>query len=683
MPQGDNGNADGGVGRRRFLQSTGAASVAVGVAGCGGEDATPTEGEDTDTPTPTETPTPPEGSDITEGGTFTYGLAHKPDTANRTQASSVYSAVALNLIYEGPVASDPETYEPRPWIYTDWEIEETYTDDDDRDVLVARWNMRGDMEFGDGEPVTKEDILFSYNYIVNNEIGQYSGLLGSVLKNDDGSPMVSQADSGDWDFRGEFYQSYAWEFTTIGALDILPKHIWEGKDPEQYDPMADDAVVGTGPGKLTKFDPDTSMQVEIVNDTYRETVNQQDWVEENDMLLAGGPFVDEFNFKVYGSDSAMTNAFLEGEVDTHYGSLAQSRVSEVEDEEGLGTIEAFGSGFNYFGFQLRRPPLDDACFRQALNFCWDNFFWVNTLQAGSVLDGDYPQSPGYTAGRPELYHDDAEMLEAPETELYNFRQAQEGVVDVEGIRNFLEAGQVADGSGGTYAGQDYPGTLFDDVSADQSEAKYSYSFGEVVSDVFESGETDQEIRVDGQTIPEMMDGDELVIITDPPSEKPRQIKAVRDWASKMRQVGIPIRTETLSFNTIVNRTAYTQDFDINELGWGGTSAYGASNYFFFHSRWATDGDENYDYNSTGYGDVETGADELLEDAYTTLDTEEAAKKFAKSMEKVYLDSPYRVWNYGKDQWPVNTSDWKGYVKGLVDPAYASWTTEANNVNKKE
>jgi peptide/nickel transport system substrate-binding protein len=694
MSGGDRSETDG-VHRRKFLAGS-AGAVAVGLAGCSSGEttdtpgSTPTSGDETET---TETvTTPADEGDVPEGGTFTYGMVQKPDSPNRTQASSVYTAVALDLVYDGPVASDPQTYEAQPWVYTDWEINnenfeyENPESGETEEVLEVRWNMRDDVKWGDGEDVTKEDILFSYDYLVENDVGEYSTINSNAVTDADGSPVIEEAD-GDWDFRGLFYPAYTWPFTTIGAIDLFPKHIWEGTDPRQYNPIDEgDRVVGIGPGELTTFDPATSMQVEIVNDSYREVLNQQEWVEEHPWLLAGGPFVDTFNFKILGSQSAMINAFLEGDIDTHYGSVPVAQRSEVESAEGKKMVSGKDSGFGYFGMNLRRKPLDDATFRQAMHMAWDERFWTETLQNNTVFAGDYPQSPGYLPGRPETYHEDAELLEAPETELYSFRSSSPGVVDVEAIRNFITSGKVATGSGGTYAGKEYPGTLFDDVEASQTGgARHDYSFGAVESDVLQDVNADKEIRIDGKTLPEVMDGGPIEIITDPPQDAPRQIKAVQNWVTNLRRVGIPAQTKVLSFNTIVDRAAYQQDYDIVELGWGGTSAYGASNYFFFHSNFATEGDEAYDYNGTGYGLVDAaGADELLQDAYTTLDTAEAAKKFAKSMEKVYLDGHYKAWTYAKMAWPMNEADWTGTVSGVVDPAYANWASiQANNLHKTE
>jgi peptide/nickel transport system substrate-binding protein len=672
---------DDGPTRRRFLTATGAAGVAVTLAGCGGGTTgseETTEGspdDDTDAQSTTdasETTAAPDGDDR-YGGTFTYGMSTQPESVgNVTQATSVYGSLALSLCYDYPVNTN-HADEPVPWLYSDWTLAET-----DGDWATAHFDLRDGATFGDGSAVTTEDVVFTYDYIIEHELSAFADVLSNVR-----AGSVAEADA-DWDLTAEVKPVLAWPVNTIGAAPILPKAVWEGTDPQRFDPVAEGQAFGTGPGEVTRWDAATAIRVEMVNDWYRETLNRLDWVEDDPLRLAGGPFVDAVNFRVYGSESAMTNAFLDGDVDTHYGSISPSRREDVLERDGLSLLEGYDSGFGYFAFNLERAPTDDTCFRQALGFMWDERFWVESLNDGAVLDGDYPQSPGYPAGRPETYFDDADLLADPSSELYAFRRREEGspVPDVEAVRGFLESGAVATGEGGTHAGVDYPGTLFD-VTAAESEARHDYSFGPVESDLLaEQSSTEVELRVDGETLTERRDGDPLTVLITPPTEQPRQARGVSNWLSNLRAVGVPIETEVLSFNALEDRVFYEQEFDVSAAGWGDTSAYGGTNYFFFHSDWHTEGSESYDYNFTGYGVGDVGYDEELAAAYGTLDTREAAERFAKSMERVYLDAPYRVYNYSKIRWPLNTAEWAGAVEEIVDPAYASWPLEANNVHRR-
>lgn len=658
------------------------------LAGCqtnGG--GTPTSSP-TATPSPTETPTPDEpAQDATVGGTFTYGMSSQPDTSNILRSGSVYSAVALALVYEYGVATDPVTYEPKPWVYTDWKIENIEGEDAKPDVYA---NVRDGLKWADGKEFTVDDLLWGHNYVLENEPGELSGFWDAVSK-------VEKSGKDDWDLHFKMTRKIGtWVTTVLSGCPMLPPQQWKGKDFKAYEPVegSDGRAFSLGPGVLTKFEASTSMQVkfredgEPVNPSYYETLSQLDWREEHDQIIAGGPFVDQVNFKVYGSESAMTQAFLQGDIDTHYGTMSTSKIPQVQDTEGQSLVNGFDSGFSYQGYNLRHKPLDDVTFRQVLAMIWDDFYWITRLNRDFAIKGDYAHSPGYRAARPETRFggEDTKLLTDPATNAFDFRQSKPGVPDIEGLKSFLKNGEVISGSG-TYVGKEFPGTL-SGVEASQSEAQYDYSWGPIESDVLKDTQgVEEEIRVDGKTIPELKeDGEPIVYLIDPPQKAPRESKAIENWVENARLLGIPVKTKVLSFNTMVNQVYMTEEFDIYTMGWAGTSPYGTSLWFFFHSDNAdtTGENEGFVYNSTGYG-IEglDGYNEGLADAYTTMDINELSKKFAKANERIYLDQPYTVWDYAKVKWPINSAKWAGYVGNVVDPAYASWGLEANNLHQKE
>lgn len=599
-------------------------------------------------------------------------MSSAPDTSNYLMAGSVYSAVALNLVYDFGITLDPVTYDVRPWAFTDWELQ---NEDAEQPEIV--FNVREDLTFNDGEDLTVEDVVFSHNYIIENEVGEFSTVWDTIEK--------VEEDDGEWDCRMTLTKQVGtWESSCLGSCPMLPKHVWENVDDHQsYDPMEEreNGPVGTGPGVLTKFDPDTSMQVQF-RDSEEYPLTDQDWMDEHDRLTTGGPFLDQINFKVYGEKSAMTQAFLRGEIDTHYGSMDTDKIPDVQDEEGLGLVHGFDSGFSYMGFNCRRQPLDDVAVRQAVSFAFDDYYWVQELQQDYVFQGDFTQSPGYKGVRPESVFD-GELLEDPATEAFAFRSEGDSAdVDVEAIRSFLEDGEVIDGSEGTYAGQEYPGSL-SGVEASQSEAKYDYTFEEAQASQLD-GLSDVELYVDGEPFSEVMDGP-VSILMDPPSDSPKQAQAFERWAENLNKVGIPAKLEPTEFNTMTDRVYYEPDYDIYEMGWAGTGVFGTSTRSFFHSQFAQESsdEEAFAYNSTGYGVAGGSSDDLLEDAYTEMDPEARNEKFATAIEKVYLDVPYHVRDYDKVRWPLNTAEFAGAIDDVVDPAYGTWSMQVYHLHQAE
>jgi peptide/nickel transport system substrate-binding protein len=654
------------------LKASGAGAAALSLAGCsggGGQEETTTEEETTTTDESVEKNTQDPDA-VPRGGTFVYGMSSTPDTANYMMSGSVYSAVALNLVYDFGISLDPVSYEVKPWAFSDWELQK-----EDAEKPEVVFNVNNDLTFNDGEDFTAEDAAFSYQFMIENEVGEFSTVWNAVEK--------AELDDGDWDVRLTLTGTIGtWENEALGSCPMLPKHIWENVDDYQsYDPMAarDNGPVGTGPGVLTKFKPDTSMQVEF-RDEGEYPLTDLDWIAEHDNLITGGPFLEKVNFKVYGEKQAMTQAFMRGEIDTHYGSLETDKIEEAKETEGIDVVPGFDSGFSYMGFNCRRQPLDDVAMRQAISFTFDDYYWTQELQQGYVYEGDFTQSPGYASVRPESVFD-GELLEDPATEALSFRGVGDSAdVDVEAIRSFLTNGEVIDGTEGTYAGMEYPGSL-SGVEASQSEAKYDYTFEEAQSDQLES---DLELYVDGEPFSEVMDGP-VEIMMDPPSDSPKQSQAFERWAENLNKVGITAKLQPTEFNTKTDRVYYEPDYDIYEMGWGGTGVFGTSTRSFFGSQFAQENleGEAFAYNSTGYGVAGGSADDLIEDAYSETDAETRNEKWATAIERVYLDAPYHVRDYAKVRWPMKTSDFAGAIDNIVDPAYANWSWQAYHIHQTE
>ncbi len=412
-------------------------------------------------------------------------------------------------------------------------------------------------------------------------------------------------------------------------------------------------------------------------------LNKLDWKKKSKTLIHGGPFLDGVNFKVYGGTAAMTQAFLNDKIDTHYGSMESAKIKNVKKKDGLDLVKGYDSGFSYCGFNCRRSPLDDVAFRQAMSFMFDDYYWTTTLHGGYDIKGDYAQSPGYKGVRPETVFG-GDLLTDPRTNAFDFRAEKGKKPDVKGVRKFLTDGKVIDGSKGTFVGKKYPGS-FSDVKASQSKAKYKYTFDSVESDILKKSDVnvDKELRVDGKTVSEMMGKGGVTLFIDPPGEQPKTAKAINRWKKNLHQLGIPAETKPISFNTMSGKVYKKEEFDVYPMGWSGTSPYGTSLHAFFYSGNAGGDTDKFAYNSTGYGVAGGSSDKLLEDAYAETDPKKRSKKYAKAMEKIYFDMPYMVQSYSKYRWPINSAKFAGVVSNIVDPGYANWDAEYSSIYLKE
>ncbi|GAA0194650.1 ABC transporter substrate-binding protein [Halobaculum roseum] len=681
-----------GSSRRRFLQGTGVAAVSAGLAGCSGNgDGTETSGDDS-TPTPEQTPTEVENTDdIPTGGIFDFGMGTSPNTLNVLASSSAYVGVITDRIYESGAAIDPVNFEMHPNVFTDWDYEVLdETGEDDQPNVEVYFNVRTDgLTWNDGEEFTVDDVLFSYNYLMEQNPGGYAASI---------NPIVSvEEHDGDWDCVMTLSQpNGTFAYDQLG-LPILPEHRWGDVDDYQtYEPADTDfGPVGLGPGVVTQYDPDTAVEVSFADREGEYNLSELSWREEVSGIIAGGPFIDAMRIRVYSSTSALHQALFQGDIDSLYDGVRTSRIEDAQDDEDIELLDGFDTGYSHYSFNLRRTPLDDLPFRQALSFAFDDFYWTQQLLRGYAQQGDFVMPPGYTAVRPET-GSDQELLEGPSTQAFTFRQSSPSVPNVEAIRSFLTEGQMITGEEGTFVGQEYPGSLTG-VTASQTEPKHDYSFGPVESEVLQESdaEPDQEIRVNGETLTEVHDGP-LTMLLSPAQEAPQTAQMVSDWITSLHEVGIPIDREVVSFNTRVTRAYGSEDFDIFSMGWVNLSPFATNTlYSLFHSDNADDhsvaetegDDENTSTllnNAMGYGLFDdAGADELIDEARTTLDAEARNQTSREAVERIYLDFPTMVTNYGVPKWPINSSEWTGAIENIPGPGSTYLGTQILQIHQNE
>lgn len=148
---------------------------------------------------------------------------------------------AHQLIFEYLFYSNYETGEFIPWLAERYEYSPDY-----KQITVY---LRKGIKWSDGKPFTADDVVFTYNLLL-----KYAPKL---IWSENVAHWVSRVEKVD-DYTVKFYLKTAnprfhlirEAFAAVpcwGGITILPKHIWEGKDPltfKFYPP------VGTGPYKV-------------------------------------------------------------------------------------------------------------------------------------------------------------------------------------------------------------------------------------------------------------------------------------------------------------------------------------------------------------------------------------------------------------------------------------------------
>lgn len=255
------------------------------------------------------------------------------DDINPLSSKSVYGWRNLRLIYDKLVRLSPEI-EPVPWAASEWDI----VSDTEIDVI-----LREGMTFHDGEPVTVEDVKFSYELFINEKVEYFASFL---------APIDTVEITGDNTVRFTLKYPYApFIMNTLAQIPILPKHVWENiENPANYDNL--DAI-GSGPFKMVRFQTGEELVVERFDDYFDP------------------PIIDGYIFQIFASPEGVLSALELGTIDMVSYDLVPAHTEQIENNEGgkydhLELTEAQDTGFFYLGLNLEKPPFNNKAFRVAL-----------------------------------------------------------------------------------------------------------------------------------------------------------------------------------------------------------------------------------------------------------------------------------------------------------------------------
>jgi peptide/nickel transport system substrate-binding protein len=323
---------------------------------------------------------------------FRYGMVNEIDSLNPFKALEIPSFEVMFLQYNLLVEFAQEDLSPVPGIAESWETSE--------DGLTWTYHINPDATFHDGEPVTSEDIEFTYQTILDNPAqgGLFIDYVDQITKMetpDDQTIVITT------------------KKPSVGMLSmyvpILPKHVWEDVPADELKSFPNEPSIGTGPFQALEYVKGQSVHLVANKDYY-----------------GGEPAIDEIFFQFYDNHDTMVQALKRGEVDHIYNPATELFLS-LEGEEGIETLASSDPGYTELAFNMYEPTpeaiklgapkesqgnpaLLDVRVRQAIDWAIDEQELTDKVLRGLG-------EPGSTGVPPTLaqYH-----LELPESELRGF-----------------------------------------------------------------------------------------------------------------------------------------------------------------------------------------------------------------------------------------------------------------------
>lgn len=339
------------------------------LAGCsyGGESTNTSDGEKENGNEATE-------SDSTKGGKVSIPIVADP-TFNPWHPNAYAESNVVNRVLFSGLTQPGKDLAPAPDLATKWE-----TSDDE---LEWTFYLRDDVLWHDGEKFTAEDVAYTFNEIVlNKELGANNSSYFQKVKE------VQVVD----DFTVKFIMESA-----VAALpaylsfntEIIPKHIFEGKDPWELTSFNKENPVGTGAFKLKSYTSGQSVILERNEDFYGEQA-----------------LLDEVEYKVLSDVNTHVAQILSGELSI----FALDDLASIDRINQSDSVSVYGRETPRFFWLIVNHELEkyqDKRVKQAILHAIDRQNIIDTVLKGYGTIADAGIAPALG----EYYTDDVKRYE--------------------------------------------------------------------------------------------------------------------------------------------------------------------------------------------------------------------------------------------------------------------------------
>ncbi|WP_382308910.1 ABC transporter substrate-binding protein [Herbiconiux sp. UC225_62] len=311
---------------------------------------------------------PPEASSsAAAAGNDTLTIATTTDVVNYNPliGNSRSDYWITNLMYPHLMSID-DTGKKTPELATEW----GYVDD-----TTGYYEIRDDMTWSDGEPVTAEDVAWTMNAVKKDAP---SGTFYGQLANFDSATAVS-----DTRVEVKLTKPDSSIIEEIGFWgNVVPKHVFEKAASVADFPNdgSDGGWVGAGPFTLQKVQVGQSYEL--------------DRVEDYPLVDGGTPIPAKVVYRVFPDVNTEILALQSGEVDAIANALPPAQVDQLKNSPGITVEEVTGLGYAHMTYNMNNPDLAKLEVRQALAHAVDyDAIRKVVLQDQAVSTGSSPLMP--------------------------------------------------------------------------------------------------------------------------------------------------------------------------------------------------------------------------------------------------------------------------------------------------
>ena len=306
----------------------------------------------TNTPVPTKPPAP---TATPKPKVVRITISQEPDSLNPLYTQMWFSAIVQDACLATGLLAYNEKNEPLPWIAK--EIPTKENGGISADDKTITYKLREDAKWSDGEPITADDYVFTWQMIMSDK--------NKVQTRAPFDPYVDKVEAKDKTtlvvtFKEPYPGWQSWIFSNVKQTNAIPKHILE--PVFQKDGTLDNAewnrkpTVGAGPFVLKEWQSGSHL-ILVANPNF--------WL--------GKPKVDQLFFRIVPDDAAQIAAIKAG--DTDIGTfISASDVPELQKIDTINVVQEV-NGYReswFFNLSNRKdktkghPALQDVNVRKAV-----------------------------------------------------------------------------------------------------------------------------------------------------------------------------------------------------------------------------------------------------------------------------------------------------------------------------
>ncbi len=303
--------------------------------------------------------------DYALGGWFVDSFGNSIKTITPLVATSAYASTVQARVLESLLTRDSDTLKWQGKLAKSWQVSD--------DGLTITFQLRDDVVFSDGEPFDSSDVVFTFNFIMNEKIDAPS--LRAYYKQ-----MDSVVANGKYEVIFKYKEPYFKALAFSGGMDILAEHFYAPylETPEKFN-ESKGLLIGTGPYRLVDPKNWTSDQdgIELIR-------NNRYWGPVT-------PSFDRVSWRIIQNDSARLTTFRNGDIDL-YGDAQPIDFEKLKDDKQLNEISnrfnyvsPIGS-YSYIGWnqELNKKPtrFADKRVRQAMTWLIDKQKIIDDVYLG-------------------------------------------------------------------------------------------------------------------------------------------------------------------------------------------------------------------------------------------------------------------------------------------------------------